>query len=136
MPLQTSPSAKDASKRYNRDMLIAGGIYTVCVFAGAFAIDTYTLPQWAVIGLALLPLLPALLMLRAYVVFINAVDEFQRRIQSEAVMLAAGVVGFGSFAYGFLEEWAGFPHLPLIWVLPALIGFWGVALCIVRLRYK
>ena len=136
MPLQTAPGAKGAAKRYNRDMLIAGGIYAACVFVGAFAIDNYDLPQWTVIGLALLPLLPALLMLRAYVVFINAVDEFQRRIQSEAVMVAAGVVGFGSFAYGFLEEWAGFPHLPLIWVLPALIGFWGVALCIVRLRYK
>jgi phosphate/sulfate permease len=77
-----------------------------------------------------------MMMLRAYAVFVDAVDEFQRRIQSEAITISAGVVGFGSFAYGFLEEWAGFPHLPLIWVLPALIGVWGAAACVIRLRYK
>jgi hypothetical protein len=99
-------------------------------------IDQNELPRWAIILIALAPLLPALLMLRAYVVFLNGIDEFQRRIQTDAILISAAVVGFGSFAYGFLEEWAGFPHLPLIWVFPALIGLWGLAACIVRLRYK
>jgi hypothetical protein len=131
-----SDTAKQAARRYSRDMIVASLIYSVFVFAGASAIRNLDLPQWAVICIALAPLLPAMLMLRAYAVFVAAVDEFQRRMQSEAITIAAGVVGFGSFAYGFLEEWAGFPHLPLIWVLPVLIGVWGVALCVIRLRYK
>lgn len=131
-----SDTAKRAGRRYTRDMLVASLVYSVFVFAGAYGIRHFDLPQWAIVCIALAPLLPAMLMLRAYAVFVNAVDEFQRRIQSEAITIAAGIVGFGSFAYGFLEEWAGFPHLPLIWILPALIGVWGVALCLIRLRYK
>jgi len=130
-----SDKLKPVAQRYARDMIIAALLYSVVVFAGAYA-TRLELPHWLIIVAAITPLGPALLMLRAYVTFVNAVDEFQRRIQSEAVMIAAGVTGFGTFTYGFLEEWAGFPHLPLIWVLPILIGSWGVALCIIRLRYK
>ena len=126
---------KPVAQRYVREMIIAGVLYSVVVFAGAYA-TRMDLPDWVIVIAAIAPLLPALLMLRAYITFVNGVDEFQRRIQSEAVMIAAGVTGFGTFTYGFLEEWAGLPHLPLIWVLPILIGSWGIALCIVRLRYK
>jgi hypothetical protein len=131
-----SETSKRASRRYTRDMIVASLAYSVFVFAGAYAIRNLELPHWAIVCIALAPLLPAMMMLRAYAVFVDAVDEFQRRIQSEAITISAGVVGFGSFAYGFLEEWAGFPHLPLIWVLPALIGVWGAAACVIRLRYK
>lgn len=126
---------KPVAQRYAREMIVAGLLYSVVVFAGAYA-TRLDVPHWVIIVAAILPILPALMMLRAYITFVNGIDEFQRRIQSEAVMIAAGVTAFGTFSYGFLEEWAGFPHLPLIWVLPILIGSWGVALCFVRLRYK
>ena len=136
MSTNESSTAKAVGRRYTREMLTAAGIYTAFVFAGAYAVRHLDLPHWAVIAASLAPLLPALLMLRAYATFLNGIDEFQRRIQTDAILIAAAVVGFGSFAYGFLEEWADFPHLPLIWVFPALIGTWGAAACIVRLRYK
>lgn len=136
MAEQMPPTAKRVARRYARDMAIASVFYTAVVFAGAYAIRYLDLPQWVVILAALAPLAPALLMLRAYATFLNGIDEFQRRIQTESMLISAAVVGFGSFAYGFLEEWADFPHVPLIWVLPALCGIWGLAACIVRLRYK
>ncbi|MBK8545397.1 MAG: hypothetical protein IPL62_18820 [Caulobacteraceae bacterium] len=126
---------KPVAQRYAREMIIASLLYAVVVFAGAYA-TRMELPHWVIVVAAIVPILPALMMLRAYITFVNGVDEFQRRIQSEAVMIAAGVTGFGTFTYGFLEEWAGFPHLPLIWVLPILIGSWGIALCFIRLKYK
>ena len=131
-----SESMRRAGRRYTRGMLLASGLYTAVIFAGVYAIDNFDLPRWAVIAAAVAPLLPALLMLRAYLTFFGEIDEFHRRIQSEAVLIAAGVVGFGSFAYGFLVEWADFPHLPLIWVLPALIACWGLAAFFVQRRYK
>jgi hypothetical protein len=136
MSRESSETAKRVGRRYTRDMLLSSVLYSGVVVGGALAIDQNELPRWAVILIALAPLLPALLMLRAYVVFLNGIDEFQRRIQTDAILISAAVVGFGSFAYGFLEEWAGLPHLPLIWVFPALIGIWGLAACVVRLRYK
>lgn len=131
-----SPSGKAAGRRYRREMMIAMAIYIALVIAGSYGVRYLHWPQWAVIAASLAPLVPALLMLRAYATFLHGIDEFQRRIQTDAILVSAAVVGFGSFAYGFLEEWAGFPHLPLIWVFPALIGIWGVAACIIRLRYK
>lgn len=136
MSSQESSSMKAAGRRYTREMLTAAGIYSVFVFAGAYGVGHMELPRWAIIAASLAPLLPALLMLRAYTTFLNSIDEFQRRIQTDAILISAAIVGFGSFAYGFLEEWAGFPHLPLIWIFPALIGIWGLAACIIRLRYK
>jgi len=136
MPRETSPKIISNGRRYMGNMAVASVLYTAAVFGGAFAIRNEDLPQWGVILAALAPLVPALLMLRAYMIFLSGLDEFQRRIQSEAMLYSAAIVGFGSFAYGFLEEWADFPHLPLIWVFPALIGVWGAAACVLRLRYK
>ncbi len=133
---ETNPRIISNGRRYMGNMAVASVLYTAAVFGGAFAIRDDDASQWVAIGAALLPLLPALLMLRAYLIFLNGLDEFQRRIQTDAMLVSAAIVGFGSFAYGFLEEWADFPHLPLIWVLPALIGIWGLAACIIRLRYK
>ncbi|PZO48991.1 MAG: hypothetical protein DCF16_15480 [Alphaproteobacteria bacterium] len=136
MAEQLTPTAKRVARRYAREIAIASVLYTAIVFAGAYAIRNLDLPQWLVILAALAPLIPALMMLRAYATFLNGIDEFQRRIQTDSMLISAAIVGFGSFAYGFLEEWADFPHVPLIWVFPALIGIWGLAACVVRLRYK
>lgn len=131
-----SENMKRAGRRYMRGMMTAAALYTVVVVAGVYSIEHLHPPHWLVIVAAIAPLAPALLMLRAYLVFMREVDELQRRIQSEAMLIALATVGFSSFAWGFLEEWAQFPHVPLIWVLPAIIAVWGVALGFVRLRYQ
>ncbi len=131
-----SESGKQARRRYMRDMAISAALYVSFVFAAAFAIRDLALPQWALVGLSLLPVAPALLMLRAYLTYTRAMDEFQRRLQSEALIVATGIVLFGSFAYGFLEEWAAFPHVPLLWVFPVFSFVFGVAHAIIRRRYK
>lgn len=129
-------SAKPAAKRYRRDIAIAGAIYVAIVLGAAFAIRNLDLPQWLIAVLAIAPLAPALMMLRAYLTFVRGMDEFQRSLQTEALVIAAAVIVFASFAYGFLEEWAGFPHVPLIWVFPAFAFTFGLAHAFVRRRYK
>ena len=131
-----SESAKQAGRTYRRDMGIAALIYVVVVFGAVFAIRNLEPPHWLVILLALASFAPALLMLRAYLVYSRSLDEFQRRIQSEALIVAAAFVVFGSFAYGFLEEWADFPHVPLIWVFPVYSFTFGIAHRVIGRRYK
>src|SRR5690606_20728038 len=63
-------SDKPAARRYRRDIAVAGVLYVSLVFAGALAIRNFELPQWLVIVLALAPVVPALMMLRAYLVFL------------------------------------------------------------------
>ncbi len=129
-------SPKPAARRYRRDMFVAFVLYTLLVFAGALAIRTFDPPQWLAAIIALAAMAPALLVVRAYLVFTGSMDEFQRRLQSEALIVATAVTVLGSFAYGFLEEWADFPHLPLIWVFPIFCAAFGVAQAIIRRRYK
>lgn len=131
-----SEATRQANRRYRRDMAIAAALYVAAVFAAAFAIRNLSPPYPAVVLLAVLPVAPALLMLRAYLVYSRSLDELQRRIQSEALIVAAGVVTFSSFAYGFLEEWADFPHIALLWVFPAYSVVFGIAHILIRRRYK
>src|SRR5262245_45171987 len=131
-----SENMKAARRRYVRDMAISMTIYVALVFAGALVIRSFDPPQWARIVLALLPLAPALMMLRAYLRHLRAMDEFQRRLQTDALLMATGVVVFGSFAYGFLEDWADLPRVTLIWVFPIFSFVFGIAHGVIRHRYK
>jgi hypothetical protein len=131
-----SENMKRARRRYIRDMVVSAVLYVGLVFATAFVIRNVETAQWVRIVLALLPIAPALMMLRAYLTHLNAMDEFQRRLQTDALLIAAGVTVFGTFAYGFLEEWADLPHLPLIWVFPIFSFVFGAAHAIIRHRYK
>lgn len=132
----TSESGKLAKRRYTREMAVALALYVAFVFGAVFSIRNFELPQWTLILLSLAPMAPALLMLRAYLTYTRALDEFQRRIHTEALIVATALVVFGTFAYGFLEEWAGFPHLPIFWVFPIFSGTFGFAQIAIRRRYK
>lgn len=138
MSCEVPDNMKEAGRRYIRDMAIAAAVYVGVVFGAATLIrhSGLPLPQWAVIAIALTPVIPALMMMRTYLTFVRQMDEFNRRIQSEAWLISAGVVGFGTFTYSFLEEWAHLPRLEIVWVFPALIFAWGLATYFVRRRYQ
>lgn len=40
-----------------------------------------------------------------------------------------------TFSYGFLEN-IGFPHLPLVWIFPAIIFFWGLGTAFFSQKYQ
>ena len=132
------PKAKQASRAYMRSMAIAAIVYVAVVFGAVTLIRhmPFSLPQWLVILVALTPVVPALMMLRTYLTYLGAMDELHRRMQMEAWLIAAGVVGLGSFTYSFLEEWAHFPRIELVWIFPALLFGWALASFYVRRRYK
>ena len=86
--------------------------------------------------LAVAPVAPAPMALREYVIFFRAMDEVQARIQAEAILIAAGIIGFASFAWGFAAAWTEWPSPSLIFVPPALIAVWSVTPLIVSRRYR
>lgn len=134
-PAETARQKK-ATIRYFREIGIAGAIYIVFVFVGALIVRHTEAPQWARIVLAILPMAPALLMLRAYLTHLNAMDEFQRRMQTDALLITTGIVVFGSFAYGFLEEWAAFPRAETLWFFPIFSMLFAVVHMTIRWRNR
>jgi len=91
------------------------------------------LPQlhsaWLKIGLALLPVLPVLFVVRAMVRLVLGSDELEQRIHLIGLAIAATVVSALSLAGGFLAM-AGIIHPDgsiLIWVWPVLVVLYAVS---------
>jgi hypothetical protein len=79
------------------------------------------------------------LMLRSIVLAHRESDELQRRVDGEAAVISACIVGLGTFAYGLVEAATGATSQPTVWAMwvgPALIGFWGIAKQITSRRYQ
>lgn len=135
MTYHIDAAERRAATQVFRDMGVAAIIYLPTVLGGALAIKYLDPPQWVAALLAVAPLGPALLILRAQLRYTRSLDELHRRIHSEAMMIAAIVVAFVTLGYGLLEDLAGFPHVSLLWVFPALCVVWSVANIFVRRKY-
>ncbi len=138
MSCETEGANKAVARRYRREMSIAALVYAFAIVASVFVVRRLDPPQWAAVVLALASAAPALLIMRAYLRLLNGLDEFQRRVQMESVLVASAIVCFASFTYGFLQSFADFPALEdsLIWVFPATMLVWGVVQPFVRRRYQ
>ena len=84
---------------------------------------------------ALLPVLPALFMVFAFLRYLQGLDELRQRIQLEAFGFSLGMTGLVTFTLAFLEN-AGGPEVGMIWVLPMIIIFWGIGQIIAGRRYQ
>lgn len=125
-----------AAKRYVRDLSFALAVYAIFLFGTRFALRAFEPPVGIAVILSLAPALGVVLMARAILIFSRSWDELQTRIVMEATVASASLVGFGSFAWGFLEGDVGAPRLPTIWIMPALFAVYGVAAFIVSRKYR
>ncbi len=138
MSCETDGASKAVMRQYARDMFVAGLAYVTVLIVSVFVVRRMDPPQWVAITLALASAAPSLLMMRAYMRRFNGLDEFQQRVQMESMLAASAIIGFGTFTYGFLESFAGFPSIDgaLLWVFPAMCFVWGIAQFLVARRYK
>ncbi len=126
-------------KRYLREFIPAMFAYVVLILLYGFLVPRTQSIAWRAV-LALLPLLPILLVIRALVRVIRDQDELERRIDLEAIAIAAMTTGFGFFSFGLLLSAGVVTRVPAdaiaIWVLPCLFGSFGVAKLLVARRYR
>jgi hypothetical protein len=122
------------AKEYSLQLMLSMVAYAVVLTGSIWLLNRGVSAGWQ-IPLAVAPVVPVLFALRAYLRFLNGVDELQQHIQLNAVGFAAGATGILTFTYGFLEN-VGFPHLSPIWVLPTMIALWGLASLVVSRRYQ
>ncbi|MCK0070122.1 MULTISPECIES: hypothetical protein [Kordiimonas] len=123
------------AKKYMKSMVLAFSAYAFILIGVNIALKQIEFPQWQQIILALLPMFPVFLVLRAALEFSRSWDELQRKKAMEATLISFLLVGFSTFAYGFLEG-IGFPKLPIIWVMPMMMGVQGLAQAYVARKYE
>ena len=125
-----------AARKYSRDITIGFALYTATLVGANLVADAWAMPQLLLLALALSPMLPTLLVIRAILVFALSWDEFQKKLAFEALLVSVLLVGCGSFAWGFVEGIPGMPRLPVIWIMPALFGTYALARAFVAGRYR
>lgn len=123
-----------AARTYMIQFLSAMGAYVILVIVSITLLKSNPTAPWR--GLvAVLPVIPASVVVLAVVRYIGRMDELQRLIQLDALGAAFGATALLTFTWGLLEN-AGFPHLSLIWVLPLMAVLWGVGVGVAAYRYR
>ncbi len=128
-----------ASVRYRREFIPAMAAYMVVVLASIWLLKRVDGSEWLRGLVAVTPMLPLLWAMRAMVRYLRGIDEMQRRIETEAICIAAMVVPMVYFAAGFLQTAkvidvdAG---AAMIWVFPMTAACYGIAKFFVVRHYR
>ncbi len=108
--------------------------YVLLLLGTAFIAGRGVAPEWRAV-LAVLPAVPILFVIRAFVRFLRGTDELQRRIQLESLAVAFGGGAFLAVAGGLLES-AGVLHINPFWLYGAMMTLWVVALAVTSRRFR
>ncbi len=126
-------------RRYLREFIPAMLAYMALILLFGWLAPRTASAAWRAV-LAVLPLLPTALVIRAMVRLIRAEDELERRIDLESIAIAAMLTGFGFFSLGLLlSAGVGLRFSAdgvAIWVMPCLFGSYGVVKLVVARRYR
>lgn len=138
-----SPEACDVApsslrRRYTRELMLAMGGYVLVLFASIWLLRHIEMPALRAL-VALLPVPPIALALRAIVRYIRDSDEMQQRIELEAVSISTALVSLLYLSGGFLQA-ARVIDVPasaaMIWMFPLVCFTYGLAKALVSRRYR
>lgn len=125
-------------RRYTRELMLAMAAYVLVLFASVWLLRHVQAPALRAL-VALAPLPPIALALRAIVRYIRDADEMQQRIELEAVCLATAFVSLLYMGGGFLQA-AKVIDVPaaaaMIWMFPLVCFSYGLAKIAVVRRYR
>ena len=99
--------------------------YGVSVCVSGLIVDYTPGTAWWRPIVAVLPMLPAGLVLLRFVQHFERMDELQQRIHLLGLAFSFGGTAFITFTYGFMEL-AGFPRVSAFWVWPVMAALWGI----------
>lgn len=135
-PCDTAPPA--LRKRYLREFLPAMAGYIVLLSLSLWLLKRVDEPALRAM-VALLPVPPVALAVRAIMRYIRDADELQRQIELEAVSMATALVSLLYMAGGFLQL-AKVIDVPagvaMIWVFPLVCAVYGLAKIAVSRRFR
>ena len=131
--------AQPAGRRYIRALWPIMIGYSLTLFGSIWLIKRgiESVPLRAAV--AIVPALAILLFMRAALRYLREVDELQRRIETEAIGIAALTVSFLYFAAGLLDKArviSADAAAAMIWVFPMTMLVYGIAKFFAVRRYQ
>ncbi|WP_305805315.1 hypothetical protein [Stenotrophomonas sp. YIM B06876] len=125
-------------KRYTREVTLAMAGYGVLLVLSIWLLKRVDGTVLRAL-IALLPVPPIVLMLRAMIRYIRDADELQQRIELEAVSFATALISLIYLTGGFLQSAKVIDvpsHVAMIWVFPLVCLAYGLAKAVVARRYQ
>jgi hypothetical protein len=86
-------------------------------------------------AVALIPVVPAGLVIWLFMRALSRLDEVQKRMQVQALGFSMAATALLTFGYGFLEG-VGWPALNGAFILPLMALLWGMGMAVLVLRYR
>jgi len=123
-----------AAKIYMRQFIGTMVLYVAVLFLSVYLLQILRDSPWR-IPAALLPIIPIVLGMLAFLRFFREMDELQKRIQLGALAFSFVTTGLLTFTYGLLQN-AGLPQVSFIAVLPMMIALWGLGSVLEMRRYE
>ena len=123
-----------AFRRYRQRFLLAMVAYSTAILL-MLPIAKGDGPVWSKALLVLVPVVPILVAVGEILRYTRSLDELERRVQFEAVSIAALLTCLSTFAWGLLEI-AGLPKMPVVLVLPLFCALYGLATAYAARRFR
>jgi len=137
MPDGCDAASAKLRKRYTREVMLAMTGYVVLLVLSILLLKRVEDGLLRAL-IALLPVPPMMLVLRAMIRYIRDADELQQRIELEAVSFATAFISLVYLTGGFLQS-AKVIDVPsnvaMIWVFPLVCLSYGLAKGVVARRY-
>jgi hypothetical protein len=85
-------------------------------------------------ALTSLPILAIIVIVALYIK--EETDEFLRSVYLQALLWTTGILLAFCSVWGFLEMFAGLPHIPTFYIFPAFWFLFGLSYPLVRRQYR
>jgi len=138
MPNPCDSTTPELRRRYLRELMPAMLAYVASLMLSLWLLKSIE-TNWLRALVALLPLPPIVLAMRAIVRYIRDTDEMQRQIELEAVSIATALVSLLYLAGGFLQKAKVIDvdtAAAMIWVFPFIAIVYGVAKAVIARRFS
>ncbi len=138
LPDGCEASTPSLRRRYLREFTPAMAAYVIGLFVSLWLLRRVDEPALRAV-VALLPVAPVVLVVRAIIRYIRDADELQRQIELESVSMATALVSMLYLAGGFLQmaKVIDIPAGPaMFWVFPLVCLSYGLVKTVVARRYR
>lgn len=126
-----------AGKTYRRRLWISMAAYVVILFSVSW-LFRHAPPagpiKYLLAALPALPIVGVVAIMGFYLV--EESDEFTRMKAVQAMLWGLGATLAVTTVWGFIENYAGAPHVPAFMVFPLFCAGMGVGQCVNRWRYR
>jgi hypothetical protein len=126
--------------RFRWRLLWLAALSAALAIGSAYLQKHRLIPAFLVWPVALLPVLPMAGYFVGLARSLQALDELQRLIQLEALLIQFGLTGLFVFSYGLLANAGAVSNLPIseswVWIWMALFLSWAVGQFVVRRKYR